>query len=591
MALGKAFIEVHADTKPFARELGRELNNILAAAEKDVRKSASKVGETIAKETGKGVERNQRQLGRGMEKALGAVVNQGLLARLTQGIIDSIDDGLSGLPAEIKLALGAAMVAVLPFLGAATTAFINTVVVGAFAGLGVLVASQFEVVRNSFTQLGTDLRNFFVGLGNVFVQPVLSAFDIIRERVFAMEGWFGEVFAVSATLIEPLTQAFTGFIEGLFPGLLDTLRNSRDIIGEVIGGARMLGRAIGETLRIISGSDSAAEGFRDLVTVFSVLILGAAVFIRTLTEIYGVLRNIALLSSGPQGWAQFFAGEAADDAADAARNAAAANGEFEDSLNNLIAPTEAEEQAIRELNTQIDQLTSLMTRSKTNQLDFQQGIIDLTESVKENGRSLKTNTQAGIDNSRILLQLANTALRTRADTIALTGEVDRAETAFQAQAAQIRRVAHDLGLSEAATEALIGELLRIPPPRPTGVTPGSIVNLERAVGLVRALIGLLPGLGAVALGLGLGARAYAHGGIVTSPHLGLVGEAGPEAIIPLNNPARAQQIMTQSGLSAMSSPIVNVHIGNEKIDAYIDTRVDRSMSTTARSLAYGSRGI
>lgn len=591
MSLGKAFIEVHADTKPFARELGRELNNILAAAEKDVRKSASRVGETIATEAGKGVERNQKQLGRGMERALDKVASQGLFVRLTQGIIDSIDDGLSGLPAEVKLALGAALVAILPFLGAATTGFINAVVVGAFAGLGLLVASQFQVVQNSFEQLTGDLRNFFVGLGNVFVEPVLGAFDIIRERVFAMEGWFGEVFAASAALIEPLTEAFAAFIEGLLPGLLDTLRNSRDIVGELVGGARMLGRAIGEALRIISGSDSAAEGFRDLVTVFSVLILSAAIFIRSLTEIYGVLRDIALLSSGPSGWAQFFAGEAADDAADAARNAVAANGEFENSLTNLIAPTEAEEQAIRNLNNQIDQLTSLTTRAKTNQLDFQQGIIDLTESVRENGRSLNIHTQAGIDNARVLLQLANTALRTRADTIALTGEVDRAEAAFQAQAAQIRQVASDLGLSETATENLIGELLRIPPPKPTGVTPGSIVNLERAVGLVRALVGLLPGLGTVALGLGMGARAYARGGIVTSPHLGLVGESGPEAIIPLNNPARAQQVMTSAGLSGMSSPVVNVYIGNEQLNAYIEAQVDRSMTTTARSLAYGGRGI
>lgn len=44
---------------------------------------------------------------------------------------------------------------------------------------------------------------------------------------------------------------------------------------------------------------------------------------------------------------------------------------------------------------------------------------------------------------------------------------------------------------------------------------------------------------------------FADGGIVTSPVLGLVGEAGPEVIIPLSRPQRAQQLAEESGLVAM----------------------------------------
>src|SRR5687768_9192952 len=170
MALGKAFIEVHADTKPFARELGRELNKILRDAEKDVRSGSANLGRTIAQETGRGIENNRRQLGQGVRRALDSVVDQGLFSRFAQGIVDSIDDGLSGLPAELKLALGAALAAILPFIGASITALVNATVVAAFAGLGFLIASQFEVVRNEFTTLGGELRNFFVGMGNVFVE-------------------------------------------------------------------------------------------------------------------------------------------------------------------------------------------------------------------------------------------------------------------------------------------------------------------------------------------------------------------------------------------------------------------------------------
>jgi hypothetical protein len=41
---------------------------------------------------------------------------------------------------------------------------------------------------------------------------------------------------------------------------------------------------------------------------------------------------------------------------------------------------------------------------------------------------------------------------------------------------------------------------------------------------------------------------FAEGGIVTSPVMGLVGEAGPEVIIPLTKPQRAAQLAADSGL-------------------------------------------
>lgn len=57
--------------------------------------------------------------------------------------------------------------------------------------------------------------------------------------------------------------------------------------------------------------------------------------------------------------------------------------------------------------------------------------------------------------------------------------------------------------------------------------------------------------------------AYARGGIVTRPHIGLVGEAGPEAIIPLGNSRRARmdrdRLIQQAGIGG-GGPTYNVHI-------------------------------
>lgn len=43
--------------------------------------------------------------------------------------------------------------------------------------------------------------------------------------------------------------------------------------------------------------------------------------------------------------------------------------------------------------------------------------------------------------------------------------------------------------------------------------------------------------------------AYADGGIVDRPTFGMIGEKGPEAVIPLSRPTRAAQIMQQTGLT------------------------------------------
>ena len=52
---------------------------------------------------------------------------------------------------------------------------------------------------------------------------------------------------------------------------------------------------------------------------------------------------------------------------------------------------------------------------------------------------------------------------------------------------------------------------------------------------------------------------WAQGGIVNGPQLGMVGEAGPEAIIPLTNPRRAAEVMAEAGLLGAGGNI-NVNV-------------------------------
>ena len=73
-----------------------------------------------------------------------------------------------------------------------------------------------------------------------------------------------------------------------------------------------------------------------------------------------------------------------------------------------------------------------------------------------------------------------------------------------------------------------------------------------------------------AFGAVKGFFGFQHGGIVTRPTLGLVGEAGPEAILPLRDPRRMREIMTKAGIGN------GVNIGNMPV-TIINNDIDIDM--------------
>ena len=78
---------------------------------------------------------------------------------------------------------------------------------------------------------------------------------------------------------------------------------------------------------------------------------------------------------------------------------------------------------------------------------------------------------------------------------------------------------------------------------------GSVGNIGNAV---TGALSRIPGVGRL-FNRGGDVPAYADGGWVTKPTMGLIGEAGPEVIIPVNKPNRAMELIGQA-LSKMNMP-------------------------------------
>lgn len=81
----------------------------------------------------------------------------------------------------------------------------------------------------------------------------------------------------------------------------------------------------------------------------------------------------------------------------------------------------------------------------------------------------------------------------------------------------------------------------------------------------------------------------AKGAIIDSPTLAMVGEKGPEAVVPLNNPSAAAAILMRSGLAAMMAPIVQVFLGTEELDQRVYRVVSANNTAQATSLRHGPR--
>ena len=88
-------------------------------------------------------------------------------------------------------------------------------------------------------------------------------------------------------------------------------------------------------------------------------------------------------------------------------------------------------------------------------------------------------------------------------------------------------------------------------------------------------------------------RGYASGGIISEPTLATFAESGPEVAIPLTNPARARQLVHESGLlniighGEQQALSVAVYIGNEQLD---ERMVKVSKQSIGESVESAKRG-
>lgn len=442
--------------------------------------------------------------------------------------------------------------AILGFVARAIGFFVN------LAQQGVALAIRLgSGVVNAISSMVSGAIGFFSQLPariGGFMQAVASTVKAGIDRVVAFfRGLPGQITGAISGLAGSLQTAGSNAIQGLINGLSSGLQRVRDIAGQIAGA---ITGPVSKILKIGSPSKLmeqygawTAEG----------LVIGIDKMIPTVVKIATKLAKSssdavraqvsALTTSGSRSAAVIGqAMDALDNKIDAAGKRLAdlvkQSGQLAQQVAQSIVQTgditKSQDQSfagivasLKNAVTQAGSFNNVIARLKAAGLGetaLQQIIAAGPETGSKIGQAILSAGKAGIQQINTLQTTLNRAA-TRAGQTA-------ANSLYAAGISAARGLVDGLNRQRSALDA---QMIRL----------GTVLarSLARVLG-VKALPGLdIPG--------------FARGTIARKPTLGWFGEAGPEAVIPLNNGPRAAELMDKSGLSqfALERALGNMSAG------------------------------
>jgi len=553
VALGRAYIEIHADTKPFRKDLDEGVRNTL------------------------------KESTQGIGKAATAGISQGLKTfRFIPGTFQGVlITGLAG------ILIGAA-----PAIAQALQATFVTAVGLAGIGAGIAGAiSQSPEIQEAGKALGRTLLNSFQSNTTAFVTPVLQSLDILERRFLHVMPVLGQAISSLAPHVTTLATGLADFVGNLMPGLVAAISRAGPAIDEFSRQLAGLGTTLSDAFESLSDDpETTIEGLRLLFGLLNVTIAGTVGIINLLSE--GWRLYINTLDEVTSKMA-FFGPLAAivQEGLQKLQGTTYTLTPITDAYGDkLLKQGQGANYAAVQGNALVETLRavwSVQLQVSNSAIAFEAAIDGVTESFKENKKNIDINTEAGRANVSQVNQSIEAAIREHEAQIAAGVGIEQANKAYANRIARLRETLRQAGLTEKQIDSLIGAYEEVPPSLTTKVqAPGLPGVLTQAEALNRQLreihrqkIITIRASGDGTLG------GLAEGGVITQPTVSWVGEAGPEAVVPLTDPARAQQVMAEAGL--VSPMTVNIIVDGE----VIERRVIKATNGQARQLTSNPRSI
>lgn len=160
----------------------------------------------------------------------------------------------------MKLGLAAVYIAIAVLPGAISLvgAALMTLPGIATIALGAAFLSQIQEVKDAFGSLKETVMEVGTRAAEPMKVPLINAMKEIRQWVIDNESLFRQMYTGAAKLIEPMTNALKGFMDGMLPGVNAALQASVPFFERFGQGIVNLGDRIGNMFQIMS---TKAESF------------------------------------------------------------------------------------------------------------------------------------------------------------------------------------------------------------------------------------------------------------------------------------------------------------------------------------------
>jgi hypothetical protein len=470
--IADAFVEVSVDL---------DKRQITAASVVAGRESGEKFGDSFKKET----RTRKGGLVGSVTKSLGGLV--GAAGRLGSRAGSSLVSGVTSMGS--KLAQSLPSVLSNPYVLAATVAaaqttglFVGAALSGAIlAGLGtgvvaagIALAAKDPRVEKEAGELGEFLISGLTSSAVSFVQPVRDAVRHIRGEFQDILPDIGDIFRTASGYVMPLTQAVTGFVRSILPGIKSAVANLGPIFDTLSTALPSLGATIGDSLAYLGeNAEGAAAGLEVMFNVIEFGVMAATATLATLSQGVLILKTVG----GAVG--DFF------------NLASETSGYTMHSYKRLDGATQDLSKSTEEVVDQTKTFIAVLDRlnaTAINAIDtegaYQRAVDEVARAKKEENAVLVMqngvlvqNTEKQRAGAAVINEVAKAALAKAAATheaTLKTGTMAQADAAARASIIKSRTefitLAQKLGLSAAAAKKLADELLGIPKTVTTTVT-------------------------------------------------------------------------------------------------------------------------
>jgi hypothetical protein len=380
-----------------------------------------------------------------------------------EAMVSSFGDAIVALPAEVK---GPALLAGLVIVGALQGAITAGVAAGGIAA-GLALGAQDDRVKAAYAALGATVFSSLKADASGFTFELLDLAPKLQKAFDKESPRFKRIFDDLANDVDPILDNVVASFDRLAPSLERAAAAGGRVLVSTSGSLDALASSVGFLMDTLSDSSTgAAASLNILIYTVSGMVIAFTSMQAVIGPVWQGLGKIAELTG--------ITGEHVKHLDTIQRDAAVGAGLTAEQYAMLSYDLGSTAGQARALGEAFDRLFNTQMGVDQANLAVNAGMLNLTQTIKDNKKTLNQSTESGVQNTQVILQQIQALdAKRQADIAAGNGTVEataKANAAYAGNVAALRQVLINMGLAASEVDALIAAYARIPANISTTIT-------------------------------------------------------------------------------------------------------------------------